>query len=200
MDQRKAQHTGFREVLAYITPHRNMLVAIVILLLLGSLLSLAGPWLAGKLTASLLAGSAAAVSPLQLLVLWFALMSVRAVLDFFTQYHIGYTGERMTMGLRNRLYEHMQALPLGLSPPQPARRYSFDPVCGCPGYQRICDRYPGTPATGLTHFFWRRAGPGVAESLHSGAGPGVFAAVLSRHENCWSLSAPTVARLGRREC
>ncbi len=112
MDQRKAQHTGFREVLAYITPHRNMLVAIVILLLLGSLLSLAGPWLAGKLTASLLAGSAAAVSPLQLLVLWFALMSVRAVLDFFTQYHIGYTGEHMTMGLRNRLYEHMQALPL----------------------------------------------------------------------------------------
>ncbi len=112
MDQRRSQQTGFREVLAYITPHRNILVAIVILLLLGSLLSLAGPWLAGKLTASLLADSEAAISPLQLLALWFALMSVRAVLDFFTQYHIGYTGEHMATDLRNRLYEHMQALPL----------------------------------------------------------------------------------------
>ncbi len=113
MDQRKLRTVGFREVLAHITPHRNILSAIVVLLLLGSLLSLAGPWLAGKLTASLLAGSAATTPPLHFLFLWFGLMSVRAVLDFFTQYRIGYTGERMTADLRNHLYKHMQALPLG---------------------------------------------------------------------------------------
>jgi ATP-binding cassette, subfamily B, bacterial len=113
MDQSKLEPIGFREVLAHITPHRNILSTIVVLLLLGSLLSLAGPWLAGKLTASLLAGTAATTPPLHLLLLWFGLMSVRAVLDFFTQYRIGFTGERMTADLRNRLYEHMQALPLG---------------------------------------------------------------------------------------
>jgi len=100
-------------VLAYITPHRNILLSIVVLLLLGSLLSLAGPWLAGKLTASLLAGSEATSRPLHILALWFALMCARAVLDFFTEYHIGYTGERMAADMRNRLYEHLQALPLG---------------------------------------------------------------------------------------
>ncbi len=113
MGQRRTRQTGFPKVLAYITPHRNILLAIVVLLLLGSLLSLAGPWLAGKLTASLLAGSAATTAPLHILGLWFALRCMHAVLDFFTEYHIGYTGERMATDLRNRLYEHLQALPLG---------------------------------------------------------------------------------------
>ncbi len=113
MEQRRWQQAGFREVVVYITPHRNTLLAIVVLLLLGSLLSLAGPALAGKLTANLLAGSAATTPPLYILALWFALRCVHAVLDFFTEYHIGYTGERMATDLRNRLYQHLQALPLG---------------------------------------------------------------------------------------
>jgi ATP-binding cassette subfamily B protein len=113
MDQRRSRQIGFREILAHITPHRNVLLGIVALLLVGSLLSLAGPWLAGKLTASLLADDANTRHALQLLALWFALMGLRAVIEFFTQYRIGYTGERMAAGLRSRLYEHMQALPLG---------------------------------------------------------------------------------------
>lgn len=113
MEQGRSENANFRAVVATITPHRTVLLVIVGLLLVSSLLSIAGPWLAGKLTASLLAGSTAATSPLQILALWFALMSLRGVLDFFSQYHIGFTGERMATDLRNHLYEHMQGLPLG---------------------------------------------------------------------------------------
>lgn len=113
MEKGRSDQTGFRTVMGYITPHRNTLSGIVALLLVSSLLSIAGPWLAGKLTGSLLAGSGAATPPLQLLALWFALMCVRAFIAFFSQYHIGYTGERMATDLRSHLYEHMQALPLG---------------------------------------------------------------------------------------
>lgn len=112
MKQGTAHRAGFRTVMAIITPHRNVLAFIVSLLLLSSLLSIAGPWLAGKLTTSLLEPAAVTYSALHILAAWFALMSVRAVLAFFTQYHIGFTGERMAAELRNRLYGHMQALPL----------------------------------------------------------------------------------------
>lgn len=109
MGQSRAREAGLRTVIAYITPHRGMLLLIVSLLLFSALLSLAGPWLAGRLTASLLGNGDAAMA---LLAIWFALMSVRAVVGYFTRYHIGVTGERMTAALRNRLYEQMQSLPL----------------------------------------------------------------------------------------
>jgi ATP-binding cassette, subfamily B, bacterial len=113
MNQAKADRAGFRIVMTTITPHQNVLLVIVGLLVLNSLLSIAGPWLAGKLTASLLVPGSTRYSGVQILAIWFALMSLRAVLSFFSQYRIGFTGEHMATALRNRLYEHMQALPLG---------------------------------------------------------------------------------------
>ena len=104
----------FSILLQYITPHRRVLVAVVGLLLAGSALSLAEPWLADKLTATLLDSGAQSTWTVQhVLVLWMCLIILRSILSFFTQYTIGSTGEEMTARLRSRLYQHLQALPLG---------------------------------------------------------------------------------------
>lgn len=103
----------FGPLLGYITPHRHVLLAVLGLLLAGSLLSLANPWMAGLLTASVMGDGANGWSVRQLLGLWLFLMVLRSVLSFATQYYIGSTGERITAELRTRLYQHLQALPVG---------------------------------------------------------------------------------------
>lgn len=104
----------FTLLLQYITPHRRVLVAVVGLLLAGSALSLAQPWLAGKLTGVLLSAENYSNWNVQdVLLLWLGLIIVRSILGFFTQYTIGSTGEEMAASLRSRLYQHLQALPLG---------------------------------------------------------------------------------------
>ncbi len=50
----------FGPLLGYITPHRRVLLAVLGLLLAGSLLSLANPWMAGLLTASVMGDGATA--------------------------------------------------------------------------------------------------------------------------------------------
>lgn len=104
----------FSILLQYITPHRRVLLAVVGLLLAGSVLSLAQPWLAGELTGILLnTGEGVTWSAKNVLLLWLGLIILRSILSFFTQYTIGSTGEKMTAGLRSRLYQHLQSLPLG---------------------------------------------------------------------------------------
>jgi ATP-binding cassette subfamily B protein len=104
----------FSILLQYITPHRHVLLTVVGLLLAGSVLSLAQPWLAGELTGILLnTGERITWSVQDVLFLWLGLIILRSILSFFTQYTIGSTGEEMTAGLRSRLYQHLQALPLG---------------------------------------------------------------------------------------
>lgn len=104
---------GFRLILSYITPHRRVLLAVLGLLLAGSLLSLANPWMAGLLTASVMGDGQQGMAVRTLLGLWLGLMLLRSLLSFATQYYIGSTGERITAELRTRLYQHLQALPVG---------------------------------------------------------------------------------------
>jgi len=101
---------NFSVLLTYITPHRRVLMAVLGLLLAGSLLALANPWMAGLLTASVLGQGEH--EPQLILTLWFTLMAISSLLRFFTSYRIGTTGEQLTAGLRERLYQHLQALPL----------------------------------------------------------------------------------------
>ena len=104
----------FSLLLQYITPHRRVLLAVIGLLLASSVLSLAQPWLAGELTGVLLnTGKRIRWSVQDVLFLWLGLIILRSIFSFFTQYTIGSTGEEMTAGLRSRLYQHLQALPLG---------------------------------------------------------------------------------------
>lgn len=100
----------FTVLLTYITPHRRVLAVMLGLLLAGSLVSLASPWMAGLLTASVLGYGDDA--PKAILALWLCLMATGSLIRFFTSYRIGATGEQLTAGLRQRLYQHLQALPL----------------------------------------------------------------------------------------
>ena len=109
-DQRPIQ---FTVILQYITPHRRVLLAILGLLLAGSLTSLASPWIAGLLTSSVMSDSGEGIGARSLLGLLLALMVIRSLLNFATQYTIGSTGERITADMRTRLYQHLQALPVG---------------------------------------------------------------------------------------
>jgi len=105
--------TRFGPLLGYITPHRRVLLVVLGLLLAGSLLSLANPWMAGLLTASVVGDGEGGLGVRLLLGIWLFLMLLRSVLSFATQYFIGSTGERITAELRTRLYQHLQALPVG---------------------------------------------------------------------------------------
>jgi len=104
--------TRFGLLLSYITPHRRVLMAVLGLLLAGSLLSLANPWMAGLLTASVMDDGERGMGARGLLGLWLGLMLLRSLLSFATQFYIGSTGERITAELRTRLYQHLQALPV----------------------------------------------------------------------------------------
>ena len=102
----------FKVLLQHITPHRRTLLTVLGLLLASSLLSLANPWMAGLLTASVVNESERASDIHQLLAIWMVLLVTRSLLLFATRYFIGHTGERITAELRTRLYQHLQALPV----------------------------------------------------------------------------------------
>jgi len=102
----------FSLLLHYITPHRPVLLVVVLILIANSALALAQPWLAGQLTAALLAADTTFWNVHGVLSLWLALLVLHSLLGFASQYYIGSTGEVMTTNLRSRLFQHLQALPI----------------------------------------------------------------------------------------
>lgn len=112
-----SRYTGavkFSALLQSVTPHRNTLLLILLLLVAGSGLALLNPWIAGKLTEVLLAdGSPPELPSLNIILVgWLALIAIKSLLSFATQYLAGATGETMLAGLRSRVYEHIQILPM----------------------------------------------------------------------------------------
>ena len=104
---------NFRTLLSYITPPRGSLLLSAALMLAGSLIALLNPLLAGQLTRTVLAEPDASVYPLHWIVLaWGVLMITRTTLSLISNYHLGMVAEHMATSLRNRVYDHMQALPL----------------------------------------------------------------------------------------
>ncbi|MFC1688480.1 ABC transporter ATP-binding protein [Pseudomonadota bacterium] len=103
----------YNSLLHIVTPHRRTLLAILALLLASSLASLANPWIAGKLTQSLLGGEQANLPSFQLILLgWFVLLAIKSLLGFASSWLVGSTGENMAANLRSRVYEHLQVLPM----------------------------------------------------------------------------------------
>lgn len=103
----------FSELLPLITPRRKVLLLIFVLLLLGSGLALLNPWIAGQFTGLLIGNGESVFSNINLiLIAWLGLLGFKSLLSFATRYLIGATGETITAGLRTRLYDHLQALPL----------------------------------------------------------------------------------------
>jgi ABC-type multidrug transport system fused ATPase/permease subunit len=90
------------------------LLLILLLLLVGSAVSLLNPWIAGQLTGLVLGEAGALFDSIGwVLILWFGLILLKSLLGFATQYLIGVTGENMGAALRARVYEHLQILPVG---------------------------------------------------------------------------------------
>jgi len=104
---------NFSLLLQYITPHRRVLLGVVLLSLAGSGAALAQPWLAGQLTQALLGVAKPGWGVPDILGLWLALLVLRTGIDAASQYYIGGSGEAMTAELRSRLFDHLQALPVG---------------------------------------------------------------------------------------
>jgi ABC-type multidrug transport system fused ATPase/permease subunit len=103
----------YTQLLRFITPHRNTLVWVVLLLLAGTAASLANPLFAGKLTETLLAGSGEQTLPIRVILLaWLGVLIAKAAVSMLGGYLIGVTGARMAADLRSRVYEHLQVLPL----------------------------------------------------------------------------------------
>jgi ABC-type multidrug transport system fused ATPase/permease subunit len=103
----------YKQLLNYITPHRNTLVLIVLLLLAGTAINLANPLIAGKLTSVLLSDAGPSGKTVGFILLaWLVLLIMRAVFSVASSYLVGSTGALMSAELRSRVYEHMQILPL----------------------------------------------------------------------------------------
>jgi ABC-type multidrug transport system fused ATPase/permease subunit len=104
----------FKTLLAYVTPHKGVLLLAVLLMMGESAIALANPWIAGRFAAVLLDPPASPeLGLLPLVALWALLLAAQSGLSFGNQYLLGSTGETMLTGLRTRLYDHLQALPLG---------------------------------------------------------------------------------------
>jgi ABC-type multidrug transport system fused ATPase/permease subunit len=104
----------FTRLIQYITPHRNTLLLILVLLVADSVAALAQPWIAGQLASAALGGDGennfSAIR--DVILLWLALIAIKSILNFLSSYLVGSTGEIMAARLRKRVYEHMQVLPI----------------------------------------------------------------------------------------
>ncbi len=104
----------FTKLVAFVTPHRAVLLLAVVLMIGESAIALANPWIAGRFADLILhPGASAGLGLTGLMVLWTLLFVVQSGLSFGNRYLLGSTGETMLARLRNRLYEHLQSLPLG---------------------------------------------------------------------------------------
>ena len=104
---------NFRTLLSYITPPKVPLLICAVLMLGGTCISLINPLVAGELTRKLLGeANAAGYSTALIILAWGALFAARSLLELANGYYLGLVGERMATELRNRVYEHMQLLPL----------------------------------------------------------------------------------------
>lgn len=111
--ERWGSGSHFASLLAYVTPHKRVLLLAVAFMLGESAIALANPWIAGKFADRVLHPSAA--EPLgisTLIALWAVLLAVQSGLMFGNRYLLGSVGETMLGNLRIRLYDHLQALPL----------------------------------------------------------------------------------------
>ena len=112
--RRLLAQSRFARLLAYVTPHRRVLLLAVVLMIGESAIALANPWIAGRFAELVLHPPASPhVGVPGLMILWVTLLAAQSALSFGNRYLLGSTGETMLANLRTRLYDHLQSLPLG---------------------------------------------------------------------------------------
>ena len=99
-----------RTLLSLAAPYRHRLVLLGLLTLISSLATLTIPWLAGKMVSDILLPGA--TDQYRLVALLLALLAAIALLNVAVFWISGETSARMLAGLRLKIYEHVQALPI----------------------------------------------------------------------------------------
>ena len=101
---------NYSSLLRIITPPSTALLLIVVLMLAGSAVALAQPWLAGLVAERIIDPAAGGLGGM--LLAWLALAAGSAIIGLLSTYLVGATGEDMAANLRTRVYEHLQSLPM----------------------------------------------------------------------------------------
>lgn len=102
------QRPRFRFLVAQVTPYRKVLILALLLLLAESGLSLLTPWIAGQFTDRVLNNGSFG----SLLLIWLGIVGMQSLVGFGNSYLLAHSGAEMLTRLRNRVYDHLQALPL----------------------------------------------------------------------------------------
>ncbi len=103
----------FASLLAYVMPHRTILLLAMAFMLGESAVALANPWIAGKFTDLVIRPpTAEGIGIPELVTLWALLLAIQSSLSFGNRYLLGSTSETILANLRTRLYDHLQSLPL----------------------------------------------------------------------------------------
>ena len=103
----------FAELIRYVTPYRQTLLLIMLLMLGASAAALLSPWIAGRFTTLLLSDSTPPNFSLnQLMLVWLAILAVQTAFSMANQFLLSNTSEQVLANLRIRVYDHLQTLPL----------------------------------------------------------------------------------------
>jgi ATP-binding cassette subfamily B protein len=103
--------TNLQVLLGYALPYRNALLFCSVLMVAESAAALAVPWLGGRLAEGML--SSQVIDTGSVLLALLALFALQALLKFGNSYLLNRSAEHILADLRIRLYDHLQALPLG---------------------------------------------------------------------------------------
>jgi ATP-binding cassette, subfamily B, bacterial len=114
----------FRDLFRYLIPHRIAFVGAALLMVGESIAALATPWLAGLYAKNLLLDSSMAENVLpdisivgnsirEILILWLLVFVAQALFKFGSSYLVTISGAKILARLSNRLYQHVQVLPMG---------------------------------------------------------------------------------------
>jgi subfamily B ATP-binding cassette protein MsbA len=105
------KNSDFRFMIGYASPYRAALGLSVLLMVAESAMALAVPWLGGQLAAGMLTQALYDTGAILLALL--GLFAMQALLKFANSYLLSRSAEHILADLRIRLYDHLQALPLG---------------------------------------------------------------------------------------
>lgn len=93
-------------------PYRLQLIGAVVLMALSSAALLGSPWLAKLLTQAIVSPTESSLSKVQIISVWVVLLLIQAVLGFTSSLLMSTTGQRILHDLRNKIFSHVQRLPL----------------------------------------------------------------------------------------
>jgi len=101
-----------RSLLAFAAPYRGTLALSGVLMLCESAAALAIPWIGGLLTDAILHGGSGGPGLRVVLLAMLGAFALLALLKFASTYLLDSAVDRIVAGLKTRLYDHLQALPL----------------------------------------------------------------------------------------